>query len=130
MFKVRAAFSGFSVDDLAAAEKFYTEVLELETNSSEMGLKLQLPNGGTVFVYGKPDHRPAGFTILNFAVDDIDEAVKELKARGVAFEHYDSMTGEDGIARGLAANRGPDIAWFKDPAGNILAVLQDAPAQS
>jgi len=130
MLKVKAAFSGFSVDDLARAEKFYTEVLELKTDSGEMGLKLQLPNGGTVFVYSKEGHQPATFTILNFAVDDIDEAVSELKAKGVTFEQYDNMTDGDGIARGIAANRGPDIAWFKDPAGNILAVLQDAPAKA
>jgi catechol 2,3-dioxygenase-like lactoylglutathione lyase family enzyme len=125
--KAKAVFSGFSVDDLEKAEKFYTEILGLEAEDEKgMGLRLQLPNGGTVFVYSKDDHQPATFTILNFAVDDIDEAVKDLKDKGVVFEHYDDMTGEDGIARGLAANRGPDIAWFKDPAGNIVSVLQDS----
>ncbi|HZL07698.1 MAG TPA: VOC family protein [Candidatus Dormibacteraeota bacterium] len=126
MFKAQAAFSGFSVKDLAETQKFYTEILELKAEDGEMGLKLQLPNGGTLFVYPKDDHQPATFTILNFVVDDIDEAVKELKGRGVTFEQYDNMTDEDGIARGLAANRGPDIAWFKDPAGNIISVLQDS----
>jgi predicted enzyme related to lactoylglutathione lyase len=129
MFKTRAVFSGFSVDDLARAQKFYTEVMELKVDAGEMGLKLQLPNGGTVYVYSKDDHQPASFTILNFAVDNVDEAVAELKGRGVVFEHYDNMTDEDGIARGLAAGRGPDIAWFKDPAGNILSVLQDAKSE-
>ena len=126
MFKAQAAFSGFSVKDLAEAQKFYAEILELKVEDGEMGLKLQLPNGGTVFVYTKDDHQPATFTILNFVVDDIDEAVNELKGKGVAFEQYDNMTDEDGIARGLSANRGPDIAWFKDPAGNIISVLQDS----
>jgi len=126
MFKIQAAFSGFSVKDLAEAQKFYTEILELKVEDGEMGLKLQLPNGGTVFVYTKDDHQPATFTILNFVVDDIDEAVNELKGKGVTFEQYDNMTDEDGIARGLSANRGPDIAWFKDPAGNIISVLQDS----
>jgi catechol 2,3-dioxygenase-like lactoylglutathione lyase family enzyme len=124
--KAKAAFSGFSVDDLAKAEKFYTEILDVKVDDEGgMGLQLHLPNGGTVFVYSKDDHQPATFTILNFVVDDIDEAVKELKDKGVTFEHYDGMTDEDGIARGIAANRGPDIAWFKDPAGNIVSVLQD-----
>lgn len=126
MFKALAAFSGFSVDDLAKAQKFYTEILGLKTDDGDMGLKLHLPGGGTVFVYPKDDHQPATFTILNFAVDDIDEAMNELKGKGVTFEQYDGMTDESGVARGLAANRGPDIAWFKDPAGNILSVLQDS----
>ena len=126
MLKAKAAFSGFSVDDLAKAQKFYEEILGVKVeDEGGMGLKLHLPNGGTVFVYSKEDHQPATFTILNFAVDDIDEAVKSLKDQGITFEQYDGMTDEDGIARGLAAGRGPDIAWFKDPAGNILSVLQD-----
>jgi hypothetical protein len=92
-----------------------------------MGLTLALPNGGQIFVYPKPDHQPATFTILNFVVNDVDEAVEELKNRGVTFEHYEGelSTDEKGIARGRAAGMGPDIAWFKDPAGNILSVLED-----
>lgn len=125
--KTKAAFSGFSVNDLAKAEEFYTEILDLKIDDEGgMGLQMHLPNGGTVFVYSKDDHQPATFTILNFVVDNIDEAVKELKDKGVTFEHYDGMTDEDAIARGIAANRGPDIAWFKDPAGNIVSVLQDS----
>jgi predicted enzyme related to lactoylglutathione lyase len=86
-----------------------------------------LPGGGTVFVYPKDDHQPATFTILNFEVEDIDEAVDELTNRGVQFERYaDLPVDEKGILRGISQNRGPDIAWFKDPAGNILAVLKGA----
>src|SRR5207244_6492525 len=128
MFKARAAFSGFSVDDLAKAKEFYTEILRLKVDSERMGLRLQLPGGGIVFVYPKGDHQPATFTILNFEVDNIDEAVDELTNRGVQFEHYETgaRTDEKGILRGRQQNRGPDIAWFKDPAGNLLSVIEDA----
>ena len=127
MLKIRKAFSGFSVDDLEKAKKFYTEILDLKVESESMGLSLHLPGGGTVFIYPKGDHQPATFTILNFSVDNIDEAVDELSNRGVQFEHYEDgpKTDEKGILRGRAQNKGPDIAWFKDPAGNILSVLED-----
>jgi catechol 2,3-dioxygenase-like lactoylglutathione lyase family enzyme len=131
MFQTKAAFSGFSVDDLAKAKQFYAETLgmKVDEEGEGMGIRLQLPGGGgTVFVYDKADHQPASFTILNFVVDDIDKAVDELASRGVRFEHYDNgaKTDEKGVARGRAQNMGPDIAWFKDPAGNFLAVLQDS----
>jgi catechol 2,3-dioxygenase-like lactoylglutathione lyase family enzyme len=125
MFKDTHAFSGFSVDDEAAAKHFYGEVLGLETEGGPMGLKLLITGGNPVFVYAKPDHQPATFTILNFPVDDIEKAVTELKAKGVTLEHYDGMTDGQGIARGRSRNMGPDIAWFKDPAGNVLSVLQN-----
>lgn len=128
MFKAQAAFSGFSVDDLEKAKQFYTEVLGLTLSDETMGLQLQLPGGGALFIYSKDGHQPATFTVLNFVVENIDEAVDELVGRGVSFEHYDNMPApqdEKGVARGLAAHQGPDIAWFKDPAGNILSVLQD-----
>ena len=129
MFKAKAAFSGFSVDDLTKAKEFYKETLgvQVDEEGEGMGLRLQLPDGGTVFVYSKDNHQPASFTILNFVVDDIDSAVDALTERGVQFEHYDNgaKTDEKGIARGRAQNMGPDIAWFKDPAGNFLAVLQE-----
>ncbi len=121
------AFSGFSVDDQAAAKQFYGETLGLNVNEDDMGLHLELAGGNSVYVYSKPDHAPATYTILNFPVTNIDEVVDALAAKGVTFEHYDSPQmhqDEKGIARGLAANMGPDIAWFKDPAGNILSVLQ------
>lgn len=125
MFKPRSAFSGFSVDDLAKAEDFYAGILGLRADRETMGLRLHLPGGAAVFVYAKEDHQPATFTILNFEVDDIDGAVDELASRGVRFEQYDAgiRTDAKGIARGKAQGRGPDIAWFRDPAGNFLSVL-------
>lgn len=125
MFKAVAAFSGFSVKDQEEAKKFYTEVLGLELKDDQMGLTFKLPGGGEVFIYPKADHQSATYTNLNFVVEDIDDAVKELKDKGIAFEHYEGLTGEDGIARGKSQDKGPDIAWFKDPSGNILSVLQD-----
>jgi len=127
MFKPKAAFSGFSVSDLAAARRFYSETLGLRVEDDGVGVRLQLPGGGTVFAYPKRDHQPATFTILNFVVDDIDGAVDDLTSRGVRFELYDSGPKQDekGILRGRAQNRGPDIAWFKDPAGNVLSVIQE-----
>lgn len=120
------AFSGFSVTDQAAAEQFYRDVLGLRVESDEMGLHIFLPGETEVFAYAKADHTPASFTILNFVVEDIDAAVDELSSKGVTFEQYDfGHQDEKGIARGKAANMGPDIAWFKDPAGNILSVLQN-----
>jgi predicted enzyme related to lactoylglutathione lyase len=125
MFKDTRAFSGFSVDDLDAATQFYGETLGLKTERNPMGLRLDVAGGNPIFVYSKDSHQPASFTILNFPVESIDDAVKELKDKGIKLEHYEGMTDDDGIARGLAAKRGPDIAWFTDPAGNILSVLQD-----
>jgi catechol 2,3-dioxygenase-like lactoylglutathione lyase family enzyme len=128
MLKAQAAFSGFSVDDLAKAKEFYTHVLGLKLDNEKMGLELKLPSGGSLYIYSKDDHQPASFTILNFVVKDIDDAVDELTKLGVVFEHYDntpSMQDDKGILRGRSVNQGPDIAWFKDPAGNILSVLQD-----
>lgn len=126
MLKNSKAFSGFSVDDLAAAKKFYGETLGLDVEEKPMGLLLKLSNEHVIYIYPKEDHQPATYTILNFPVDDIDQAVKELKAKSVEFENYDNMTDDKGIARGIAQNMGPDIAWFKDPAGNILSVLHEA----
>ena len=126
MLQANAAFSGFSVDSQAKAKEFYTNTLGLTLEDEEMGLRFKLPGGsGEVFVYEKDDHQPATYTALNFIVGNVDEAVDELLKLGVKFEHYKDMTDEKGIARGISANRGPDIAWFKDPAGNILSVLQE-----
>ncbi|HEY4964130.1 MAG TPA: VOC family protein [Candidatus Saccharimonadales bacterium] len=129
MLKSQAVFSGFSVNDLDVAKQFYTEVLDLKLNDEKMGLQLALPGGGTLFIYDKHDHSPATYTVLNIVVENIDDAVDSLVSQGVNIEHYDGMPApqdEKGILRGLSANMGPDIAWFKDPAGNILAVLQDS----
>jgi catechol 2,3-dioxygenase-like lactoylglutathione lyase family enzyme len=126
MFQPTTAFSGFSVNDLAKAKEFYTQTLGLKVLEEGPGLIIHLPGGGTVLTYPKDDHQPATFTILNFVVDNIDQAVDELKNRGVSFERYAGMPqDEKGIMRGISQNMGPDIAWFKDPAGNILSVLQN-----
>ena len=127
MFKAKGAFSGFSVDDLAKAREFYSGTLGLKVDEPGMGLRLHLPGGATVFAYPKKNHEPATFTILNFVVDSIDEAVDELTRRGVQFEHYEDgpKTDKKGIARGKSMKQGPDIAWFKDPAGNFLSVLEE-----
>lgn len=126
MLKDSKAFSGFSVNDLEAAKKFYGETLGITVEEKPMVLILKPAGIPAIYVYQKDDHVPATYTILNFPVGDIDQAVQELVAEGVTFEHYENMTDEKGIARGISQNRGPDIAWFKDPAGNILSVLHEA----
>jgi len=125
MFKDSKAVSGFSVDDLAAAKAFYGQTLGLEVKEDGLGVRVKIAGGNGIWIYSKPDHQPATYTILNFPVDDIEKAVDELNRKGVKFEHYGDMTDEKGIARGIAAKQGPDIAWFKDPAGNILSVLKE-----
>jgi len=122
MFGNTKAFSGFAVDDLEAARKFYSETLGLDTSGQYGLLTLHLAGGRDTLVYPKPDHQPASYTILNFQVDDIDAAVDELTRRGVSLERYEGM-GQD--EKGINRAGGPYIAWFKDPAGNILAVLQE-----
>lgn len=114
------AFSGFSVDDIPKAKAFYSDVLGMDVSEANGMLTLSIGGGKTVLVYPKENHVPAVYTCLNFPVEDVDAAVEELGRAGVTFEHYD-MTDEKGIARG---NGGPDIAWFKDPARNILSVLK------
>jgi catechol 2,3-dioxygenase-like lactoylglutathione lyase family enzyme len=128
MVTIRDAFPGFSVDDITAAREFYGTKLGLPVDEESMGaLRLSLPSGQAVFVYPKPNHEPASFTILNLVVEDIDRAVDELNAAGVETKIYtapdDFGTDERGIARGSATGEGPDIAWFRDPAGNVVSVL-------
>ena len=125
MFKHTKAYSGFSVNDLQKAKHFYSNILGLTVVDNPMGLiELQIEGANNILIYPKPDHTPATFTILNFPVEDIDRAVDELTAKGVQFEHYsgDIQTDAKGVSRG---NGGPNIAWFKDPAGNILSVLEE-----
>jgi predicted enzyme related to lactoylglutathione lyase len=122
MFENTTAFSGFAVDDIEAAKKFYGETLGLKTSEQYGLLTLHLVGGRDTLVYPKPDHTPATYTILNFQVDDIDASVDELIGRGVELEQYDGL-GQD--EKGINRAGGPYIAWFKDPAGNILAVLQE-----
>ena len=124
MLKHSKAFSGFSVNDLQKAKFFYSQVLELDVADNPMGLiELQIEGSNRILVYPKPNHEPATFTILNFPVDNIDNTVDELISKGVKFEQYDDpiKTDEKGICRNP---QGPKIAWFKDPAGNILSVIE------
>ncbi|WP_031481212.1 VOC family protein [Streptomyces bicolor] len=128
MFGQSKAFSGFSVDDLGKAREFYGETLGLQVGESGQGdmrmLTIKLGSGASVFVYPKDNHTPASFTILNFPVDDIDAAVDELAQRGVRMERYPEFEADDkGIVRGPDGPAG--IAWFTDPAGNVLSVLQE-----
>lgn len=122
MFKDTKAFSGFSVPDVEAAQRFYGDVLGIETRVDNGILTLLLEGGRRpTIAYPKPGHVPADFTILNFPVDDVGAAVAELTQRGVTFERYDGMPqDDDGVMRG----HGPDIAWFKDPGGNVLSVIK------
>ena len=124
MLKDSKAFSGFSADDLQKAKDFYGGTLGLEVTDENGMLTLHLAGGTNVLIYPKPNHEPATFTILNFPVADVEATVDELTAAGVRFEHYEGeiKTDEKGIMRG----NGPTIAWFKDPAGNILSVLEQA----
>jgi len=126
MFRSARTFSSFSVNDLRAAERFYGELLGFALSKPMGQLQLDLAGGGRVFIYQKPDHVPATFTVFNIVVDDVEKAVNALTERGVRFEVYDLpeiKTDARGIARGDADS--PSIAWFKDPAGNILSVLEE-----
>ncbi len=124
MFANSKAFSGFAADDVQQARVFYGDVLGIETSMTDDEyplLTLHLAGGRDTLVYGKPNHTPADYTILNFPVDDIDAAVADLNGRGVRIERYDGMDQAD---NGVFLGGGPKIAWFKDPAGNILSVLE------
>jgi catechol 2,3-dioxygenase-like lactoylglutathione lyase family enzyme len=126
MFDNTKAFSGFAAPDIEALEAFYREKLGIRTSVENELLTLHLAGGDRpTLVYPKPDFVPATYTILNFPVEDVGAAVDELTARGVQFEHYE---GFDQDEKGVARGQGPDIAWFKDPAGNILAVLGEGPS--
>lgn len=125
MFSNTKAYSGFAVDDLARARAFYGETLGIDTEvlDEDNGLMtLHLAGGRDTFVYVKPDFVPATYTILNFVVDDVERAVDDLTARGVELERYEGFDQDD---KGIARGEGPDIAWFEDPAGNILSVMSD-----
>jgi len=126
VFEQATTFGGISVDDLDAARRFYGETLGLHLHEGVGGMAVELPGDTHLWVYPKPDHRPATFTVLNFSVPDIDAAVDALTAAGVTMAIYPGLhQDERGIARGRSVQRGPDIAWFTDPAGNILSVLQE-----
>ncbi len=121
MFRDSAAYAGFSTNDIARARQFYGETLGLEVTEANGMLTLQFANGGSVLIYPKDDHQPAAYTVLNLPVPDVDSAVDTLTAMGVSFEHYED-SGQD--ERGVMRQWGPPIAWFKDPAGNILSVIE------
>jgi catechol 2,3-dioxygenase-like lactoylglutathione lyase family enzyme len=122
MFEHTKAYSGFAVDDVQKAREFYGDTLGLKTSEEHGMLTLHIAGDRATLVYPKPDHSPADYTILNFPVDDIDKTVDELSARRVRFERYDGFEQDE---KGIARGEGPYIAWFRDPAGNVLSVLQE-----
>ena len=128
MFSAESVFSSYAAKDLDAERAFYENVLGLEVTTNAMGfIDLHLPNGVSVLVYEKPDHTPAGFTVLNFLVDDVDAAVADLVGRGVTMERYSDLPQDStGVMRG----NGPDIAWLADPAGNVIALIKNEPLPS
>ncbi|MEO7833736.1 MAG: VOC family protein [Ginsengibacter sp.] len=126
MLKKSKAFSGFSVNDISKAKQFYSEILGLDVRDKSMGLiELQIEGGNHIIIYPKPNHIPATFTILNFPVKDIEETVDGLIKKGITFEQYDGQITTDakGICR--SGGKGPNIAWFKDPSGNILSLIEE-----
>ncbi|MEO8510847.1 MAG: VOC family protein [Chloroflexota bacterium] len=122
MLRHNRAFSGFSSNDIEAAKRFYGEILGVDVEEANGMLTLKLGGGQTVLIYPKPDHAPATYTALNFEVEDIEVSVDDLLASGISFERYGAESGQD--ERGIARGWGPPIAWFKDPAGNIVSVIQ------
>lgn len=121
MLKDSTAFSGYSTNDIPAAKAFYGDLLGVDATEADGMLSLAFPNGQRVFIYPKDDHQAATFTVLNFEVPDIDRAVDALTAAGVTLEHYGADFGQD--ERGIQRQWGPPIAWFKDPAGNIISLI-------
>lgn len=125
MVQAKRVFGSFSADDIEAAQRFYEETLGMKTElvTDDGPLFLHGPNGSTTLVYPKADHTPASFTVLNLSVDDIDSAVEELSSQGIEFQRYDGIEADD---RGIHRSRGHSIAWFTDPAGNELSVVQES----
>lgn len=124
MLKDSHVFSGFSSNDIPKAKEFYGKTLGLDVTEDNGMLTLKLAGGSNVLIYPKADHQPASYTTLNFEVSDVDAAVEELTRAGVSFEHYDDPAGPTTDGKGIMRDAGPPIAWFKDPAGNFLSVLQ------
>ena len=122
MFGTTKAYSGFAVNDIAAAKRFYQQILGLAVEENPAGLTLRIAGDRPILVYAKPDHTPATYTILNFPVDDVEKAVDELVARGVRCERYEGFEQDE---KGIHRGEGPLIAWFTDPAGNVLSVIQE-----
>lgn len=125
---IQKAFSGYSAGDMLVMKPFYSNVLELDVKENMGGITLLFANGHSVFIYPKENHEPATYTVLNLVVSNINESIDELMAKGVVFERYDGMPVEQderGVLRGKDAGMGPNIAWFKDPSGNILAIIEE-----
>ena len=122
MFSATKAYSGFAVNDIPAAKRFYQEILGLAVEENPAGLTLRIAGDRPILVYAKPDHTPASYTILNFPVDDVEKAVDELVGRGVRVERYEGFEQDE---KGIHRGEGPLIAWFTDPAGNVLSVIQE-----
>ncbi len=129
MLTAISTFSGMSVPSLQEARDFYVDTLGLTLKDDSMGLQLELPGGGQLFIYEKPNHVPAEFTVLNFVVENIDDTMDHLvNDHGIIFERYDNSPfpqDDKGVARGKAAGQGPDIAWFTDPGGNVLSIIEN-----
>lgn len=129
MITAVSSFSGLSVDDIDQAREFYIDTLELPLLDDSMGLTIALPGGGQLFIYEKEDHEPANYTVLNFVVENINEAIDHLvNEHRIQFERYDNLPAEQderGVLRGKAAGMGPDIAWFTDPAGNVISLIEE-----
>jgi catechol 2,3-dioxygenase-like lactoylglutathione lyase family enzyme len=130
MLKFNNSFASFSVNDLDAAKQFYRETLGLNVAEKTEGLEVDLPGGGKTFLYRKPNHAPATFTVLNFKVNDVSQTVDDLAKKGIQMEHYDGTlkTDKRGIFHPSGPQDGPTIAWFKDPSGNILSVVEQKAA--
>lgn len=125
MLKIKEVFSSFSVSDLPRAKEFYTHILGLQVEEGQMGLILHMVGGGTIFIYPKENHQPATFTVLNIEVENLDAAIEELTQHGITMEIYAGMEQDHkGISHGKASGHGPDIGWFKDPFGNVIAILE------
>lgn len=125
---IQKAFSGYSGRDMSVMKPFYNDVLELDVKESMGGLDLSFASGQSVFIYPKETHQPSTYTVLNFVVDDINQSIDELMAKGVVFERYEGMPAEQderGVLRGKDVGMGPNIAWFKDPNDNILALIEE-----
>ena len=129
MLNALSSFSGVSVDNIQEARKFYVDTLALTLKDDSMGLLFELPGGGQLFIYEKQNHTPADYTILNFVVENINDTIDNLVIdHGVNFERYENLPApqdERGVLRGKAVGEGPDIAWFADPSGNILSLIED-----
>jgi predicted enzyme related to lactoylglutathione lyase len=126
MFQKNHALSGFSTDSVPKAKEFYGKTLGLMVSEVMDSVQVKLPGGQTVFIYPKPNHKPASYTTLNIEVDDVDRAGDQLTAAGVTMERYPADQGFNQDAKGIMRGNGPTIAWFKDPAGNILSVIESA----